>query len=164
MSADAGHTSYTLAPDVRVERDAGGAFLRTPISETWIEAGVDLQIVALLDGTTRSEDDLHVQLRRTDTDADTRCAALLYRLDRLGFLTRTLSSGERRLASCVPLRPASDAPPDRPPEGLLRLSAHALARVDGDLIALEKPGAWARLRIHDRDLQPLLHDLAAGRP
>jgi oxazoline/thiazoline dehydrogenase len=166
MSADAVQTSYTLAPDVRVEHDDEGAVLRTPISETWIEAGVELDTVALLDGTSRSEADLHVQLRLTEPhdDAETRCAALLYRLDRLGLLTRTLSSGQRRLASCVPLRPASGTRPDRPPEGLLRLSAHALASVDGDLIALEKPGAWARLRIHDRDLLPLLHDLAVGRP
>jgi hypothetical protein len=117
MSADAVQTSYTLAPDVRVERGDEGAFLRTPVSEIWIEGEAELETVSLLDGATRSEADLHAQLRLTDTDDDTetRCAALLFRLDRLGLLTRTLSSGERRLASCVPLRPGSGAPPDRPP-------------------------------------------------
>ncbi len=29
---------------------------------------------------------------------------------------------------------------------------------------LEVPGSWARMTIHDRDLFPLLHDMAAGRP
>jgi oxazoline/thiazoline dehydrogenase len=166
MIAAAVQWSYTLAPDVRVEPEDGGAFLRTPITENWIEAGIDLETVTLLDGASRSEADLHVQLRLTHShdDTETRCAALLFRLDQLGLLTRTLSCGERRLASCVPLRSGSGGPPDRPPEGLLRLSCHALARVDGNLIALEKPGAWARLMIHDRDLLPLLHDLAVGRP
>jgi SagB-type dehydrogenase family enzyme len=165
VSTDVVQTSYTLAPDVRVERTDEGAVLRTPISETRIADGVELETVALLDGASRSEADLHARLRLTANhdNAETRCDALLYHLDRLGLLTRMLSSGERRLASCVPLRPASGAPPDRPPAGLLRLSANALARTDGDLIALEKPGAWARLRIHERDLLPLLHDLAIGR-
>jgi SagB-type dehydrogenase family enzyme len=55
------------------------------------------------------------------------------------------------------------APPDRPPDGLLRLSRHAIARADGTAIVMEKPGAPARLLIHDRDLLPILHDLAVGR-
>ncbi len=63
----------------------------------------------------------------------------------------------------MPLRPPPGAPPEQPPEGPLRFSPRALARVDGKLISLEAPGAWARLTIHDRDLLPLLHDLAVGR-
>ena len=32
------------------------------------------------------------------------------------------------------------------------------------MLSLEAPGSWARMTIHDRDLLPLLHDLAVGRP
>jgi SagB-type dehydrogenase family enzyme len=38
-----------------------------------------------------------------------------------------------------------------------------MARVDGHLMALEVPGAWAKVTIHDRDLLTLLHDLSIGR-
>jgi SagB-type dehydrogenase family enzyme len=164
MTAEAVQWSYALAPDVRVEPVAGGAFLLTPTSEAWIEGAVEIETVTLLDGTCLSEPDLHTRLRSIDPDdeVETRCAALLFQLDTLGLLVRTLCSGKRRLVSCVPLRPGSGAPPDRPPEGLLRLSCHALAHVDGNLMTLEKPGARARLILHDRDLLPLLHDLSVG--
>jgi oxazoline/thiazoline dehydrogenase len=88
---------------------------------------------------------------------------LLYRLDRLGLLARGLNSGERRLVSCVPLRPPSEPAPQRPPDGPLRLSRRAFARAEGGALLLESPGAWASMTIHDRDLLPLLHDLATGR-
>jgi oxazoline/thiazoline dehydrogenase len=166
MTAEAVQWSYALAPEVRVEPGVGGAVLRTPTTEARIEGAVEIEALKLLDGTGLSEPDLHTRLRSIDPDdeIETRCAALLFQLDTLGLLARTLCSGERQLVSCVPLRPGSGAPPDRPPEGLLRLSCHALARVDGNLITLEKPGAHARLMFHDRDLLPLLHDLSFGRP
>ncbi|WP_426616303.1 SagB family peptide dehydrogenase [Bradyrhizobium sp. McL0616] len=89
--------------------------------------------------------------------------ALLFRLDRLGLLVRSLSSRGRRLASCVPLRP----PPAVTLEGLLeeplRLSPHAYARAEGKIITLEAPGSWARMTFHERSLLPLLYDLAVGR-
>jgi SagB-type dehydrogenase family enzyme len=166
MTSDAVQLSYALAPDVRIEPGNGGAFLRTPISDTWLEGAFELDVLELLSGVGRSEAELHGRLRlnASDDDVETRCAALLFQLDRLGLLARTLSSGGRRLVSCVPLRPPPGATPDRPPEGALQLSPRALARFEGSLISLEAPGSWARMTIHDRDLLPLLHDLAVGRP
>jgi SagB-type dehydrogenase family enzyme len=166
MTSEAVQWTYALAPDVQIEPGNGGAFLRTPVSATWLEGAFDLGVVELLSGVGRSEADLHVRLEPngSDDDVETCCAALLFQLDRLGLLARTLRSGGRRLVSCVPLRPPYGAPPERPPEGALRLSPRALARFEGSLVSLEAPGSWARMTIHDRDLLPLLHDLSIGRP
>jgi SagB-type dehydrogenase family enzyme len=165
MTSNAIEWTYALAPDVQVERNDRGAFLRTPTIQTWIEGGVELEVLELLRGAGRSEAELQVHLRLSgaDDDRETRCAALLFRLDQRGLLARALTSGGRRLASCVPLRPPHGAPPERPPQGPLRLSPRALARVEREWISLESPGSWARMTIHDRDLLPLLHDLAGGR-
>lgn len=158
--------TYALAPDVEVDPGYGGVLLRTATSQTRLEAIGDLEVLELLAGAGSSEAQIHDRLRLggRDGDAKTRCAALLFRLDRLGLLARGLSSGGRRLASCLPLRPPPEVPPQRPPEGPLRLSPRALARAEGNAVCLEAPGAWATIRIHDRDLLPLLHDLAVGRP
>jgi oxazoline/thiazoline dehydrogenase len=165
MTSDAVKWSYALAPDVQLELGNGGAFLRTATTETYIEGGVQLRALEFLRGTGSSEAELDAQVRRSgfEDDLETRCAALLYRLDRLGLLARTLSSGGRRLATCVPLRPPTGSPPESPLERQLRLSPHAHVRVEGDVISVETPGSWARLIVHDRDLLPLLHDLAVGR-
>jgi oxazoline/thiazoline dehydrogenase len=166
MTSDAVQWTYALAPDVQVEPGNGGVFLRTPTNETWLEGAFELDVLELLSGVSRSEAELHVRLRLngTDDDVETRCAALLFQLDRVGFLARTLNSGGRRLATCGPLRPPPGVPPERPPEGPLRLSPRAFARFEGSLICLEVPGSWATMTIHDRDLLPLLHDLTLGRP
>lgn len=158
--------TYALAPDVEVVPSHGGALLRTPTSRTWIDAAVELEGLELLAGSGISETQIqnHLRLSKFDQSAETRCAALLFRLDRLGLLARGLNSSGHRLAVCIPLRPPTGGLPERPPEGLLRLSPRAIARVEADVISLEVPGSWARLTIHDRDLLPLLHDLAAGRP
>jgi oxazoline/thiazoline dehydrogenase len=159
--------TYALARDVEFRAANGGALLRTATSQIWVEAPAgELEVLQLLAGRGGSEAQIQCRLRSTvtDRDAETRCAALLFRLDRLGLLARTLSSSERRLASCVPLRPPPDSLQERPPEGPLRLSPRALARAEGRVVSLEAPGSWARMTIHDRDLLPLLHDLAIGRP
>jgi SagB-type dehydrogenase family enzyme len=54
-------------------------------------------------------------------------------------------------------------PLESPLEGELRLSPLAHARADGKVVSLEVPGSWAKMTIHDRNLLPLLHDLAVGR-
>jgi SagB-type dehydrogenase family enzyme len=38
-----------------------------------------------------------------------------------------------------------------------------LVRPERGVVALEVPGAWAKVTIHDRELLPLVHDLATGR-
>jgi SagB-type dehydrogenase family enzyme len=93
-----------------------------------------------------------------------RCAALLFRLDRAGLLTRSLRSGGRRLVSCVPQRAPPGPPPPSPPEGPVLLSAYAFARAEAGAVSLMTPGAWAAMILHARDLLPLLHDLSVGRP
>jgi hypothetical protein len=165
MTSDAVKWSYALAPDVQLELGNGGALLCTATTETRIEGGVELRALEFLRGAGSSEAELDAQIRRSgfEDDLETRCAALLYRLDRLGLLARTLSSGGRRLATCVPLRPPTGSPPESPLERQLRLSPQAHVRVEGDVISVETPGSWARLIVHDRDLLPLLHDLAVGR-
>ena len=166
MTSDSVHWTYALAADVRVEPGDEGTCLRTPTDENWIEGAVEIGALELLAGADSSEAQLHARLRLSGSDADdveTRCAALLFQLDRLGLLSRTIHSKERRLVSCVPLRPPPGPPHERPPAGPLRLSPRALARVEAHLLVLELPGAWARIAIHDRDLLPLLHDLAVGR-
>jgi SagB-type dehydrogenase family enzyme len=157
--------TYALAPDVEVCPSDGGALLRTATSRTWIDAAVELEVLELLAGSGSSEAQIqnHIRLSKSDRSAETRCAALLFRLDRLGLLARGLNSSGHRLALCIPLRPPPGGPPERPPQGLLRLSPRALARVEANVMSLEVPGSWARLTIHDRDLLPFLHDLAVGR-
>jgi oxazoline/thiazoline dehydrogenase len=166
MTSDAVLWTYALAPDVEVRANQGGAVLCTATNRTWIAAAGDLEVLNLLAGIGSSEAQIQSQFRLSEPDcsAEIRCAALLFRLDRLGLLARGLSSSGRRLASCIPLRPPPDHPPERPPQGLLRLSPCALARAEANVVSLEVPGAWARMTIHDRDLLALLHDLAVGRP
>jgi oxazoline/thiazoline dehydrogenase len=166
MTFDAVLWTYALAPDVNVESGDGGALLRTPISRIRVEGRCELKILELLAGDGCSEVDVCRQLQPSEPDIniETSFAALLYLLDRVGFLARGLSSRGRRLVSCIPLRPPPGALPDCPPEGPLRLSPRALARADGGVLSLEAPGSWAKLTIHSRDLLPLLHDLVIGRP
>jgi SagB-type dehydrogenase family enzyme len=165
MNSDTLLRTYALAPDAQVELVSGGAFLRTPTSRNWVASTGELTILELLAGSGISEADICRRLRLTEPDrnAEIQVADVLYRLDRQGLLTRRLNSGGRRLVSCVPLRPPPGTPRESPPEGALRLSPHALACAEEHLISLEAPGSWARIAIHDRELLPLLYDLAVGR-
>jgi hypothetical protein len=165
MTSDAVVLTYALAPDVEVEPADGGALLRTATSRTWVRTATELKVLKLLEGDGSSEAQIHdrLQLSESECSAETHCAALLFRLDRLGLLARSLNSAGRRLASCIPSRPPPAALPERPPEGLLRLSQQVLVRADAGAVSLEVPGCWARMTMHDRDLLPLLHDLTVGR-
>jgi SagB-type dehydrogenase family enzyme len=165
MTSDQVSWTYALAPDVEVEPGLGGASLRTAVDQIWIEGDGELKALERLKGAGGSEAEISelLALDASDSVAGTRGAALLFRLDRLGLLARSLNSRGRRLASCVPARPPPEAPPERPPAGPLRLSPAALARIDGDAVSLEQPGAWAKLTIHDRALLSLIHDLATKR-
>jgi SagB-type dehydrogenase family enzyme len=132
----------------------------------WVEPA-EFELINGLASGGRSETEL-LQSEQTierDPNAATRCAALLFRLDRAGLLARSLISGGHRLATCVPLRPPpGPPPPESPPETPVRLSPHAIARAEASAVGLEAPGAWARLILHDRNLLPLLHDLSVRRP
>ena len=168
--SDAVSWSFVLAPGVKLEPDDGGALLRTATDELQIEAA-DFELVKHLVSEDlanegRTERELHERASATDPggDATTRCAALLFRLDRAGLLKRSLCSGGRRLVSCVPLRAPPGPPPPSPSEGPLLLSAYAFARAEAGAVSLMAPGAWAAMILHDRDLLPLLHDLSVGRP
>jgi oxazoline/thiazoline dehydrogenase len=166
MTASSAFWTYALAPDVKVEPFHGGVFLRTAISQARIEAADEIEIIKLLQGSGNSEAQLQkkIRLSRSARSSETVCAALLYRLDRLGFLARGLSRCDGRLASCVPLRPPPTAAlPQRPPEGRLRLSRQAIVRASGNLMCLEVPGSWAKMIIYDRELLALVYDLAGGR-
>jgi oxazoline/thiazoline dehydrogenase len=156
--------TYGLPPDVKVEPSLGGAFLRTPGNRMWIEPA-DVDVIKHLAGAGASEAQLQHGLQSTEshTDVTIRCAALLFRLDRAGFLARSLVSCGRRLASCVPLRAPARPEPQFPPELPVRLSQYAVARAEANAVCLEVPGSWARMTIHERDLLPLLHDLAIGK-
>ncbi|WP_376706965.1 SagB family peptide dehydrogenase [Bradyrhizobium japonicum] len=161
--------SYALAPDVEVCPTDGGAFVHTATCQIWVEA-TELKLLELLAAPGHSEEDIYDRLgdqpgqSNPDGDLRKRCAALLFRLDRLGLLIRGLSSQGRRLVSCIPLRPPPGATPKCSLEGVLRLSPSALARVDQGAISLEAPGSWVKMSLHDRSLLPLLHDLAIGLP
>jgi SagB-type dehydrogenase family enzyme len=98
-----------------------------------------------------------------DFSTEPQRTGLLIRLDRLGLLVRELNSSGRRLVSCIPLRAPTYDLPERPPEGLLHLAPTAFARRETNLVSIEVPGSWAKMVIHDRDLLPLLHDLAVGK-
>jgi SagB-type dehydrogenase family enzyme len=165
MTSDQVSWTYALAPDVEVEPGRGGASLRTAVHQIWIEGDGELKALERLKGAGGSEAEISdlLELGASDGVAGTLGAALLFRLDRVGLLTRGLNSRGRRLASCVPARPPPEAPPERPPAGPLRFSPAALARIDGDAVSLEQPGAWAKLTIHDRTLLSVVHDLATKR-
>ena len=165
MNSDAVLWTYALAPDVEVEPGHGGAFLRTATSRTWVEDAGEIEVLGLLAGVGSSEADIHDRLRpsASDGDSETRCAALLFRLDRVGLLARGLSSGGRRLVSwsrCARHPRASRSAHPRGRSGFRRGRSHVPR---GIAVSLEAPGSWASMTIHDRDLLPLLHDLAVGR-
>jgi SagB-type dehydrogenase family enzyme len=158
--------TYALAPDVDVHRAGQEVLLRTAAGQTRIEGIAEIATLDLLAGSGSTEEHIQIRMRSREPhcDADARCAALLYRLERRGLLTRTLSSAGRPLASCVPVRPPPDDLPQHLPQDPLRLSPHAVARAEAGHMVLDAPGAWAKMLIHDRDLLALLSDLAAGTP
>lgn len=164
MTSEAVLWTYALPPDVKVEPSHGGAFLLTAANQMWIETSEFEVIKRLMEGDN-SETQLQrgLQLKASDPNVTTRCAALLFRLDRAGLLARTLNSYGRRLASCVPLRAPPGPPPQSPPEVPVRLSPYALARAETNVVSLEVPGSWARMNMHDRHLLPLLLDLSVRR-
>src|SRR5882724_11102647 len=153
MTSDAVLWTYALAPDVEVAPGPGGAFLRTATSRIWIEASDELKVIELLAREANSEAQVHGQVRLDQVSNHNmpRYEALLFRLDRLGLLARSVSSRGGRLASCIPLRPPPEVPLECPLEGELRLSPVAHARADGKAVSLEVPGSWAKMTIHDRN-------------
>jgi oxazoline/thiazoline dehydrogenase len=165
MTADAVRWTYALAPDVTVDRSSGKTCLLTATSRSWIDPG-DVDVLELLAGFGSSEHQIRERFARrvSDADASILSAALLFRLDSVGLLARTVSSRGRHLASCIPLRPPPGPPPASPPDGPLRLSPHTVARAEDGMVSLERSGTWARMAIHDRDLLVMLHDLSVGRP
>lgn len=156
--------TYALPPDVKVTPSRGGAYLLTAAGQMWVGAD-EFEVIKQLTGEGRSQIQLQhrVPSIESDTDVGTLCAALLFRLDRAGLLARTLTSGGRQLASCVPVRAPPGPPPQSAPEAPVRLSSHTLARVRANGISLEMPGSWATITLHDRDLLALLHDLSTAR-
>jgi SagB-type dehydrogenase family enzyme len=156
--------TYALPPDVTVESNNGGALLITAANQMWINSA-EFEVIKRLTEGEKSEAQLRrdPQLKKSDPEVTTRCAALLFRLDRAGLLARSLVSYGRRLASCVPLRAPPGPPPQSPTEVPVRLSPHALARFETNAVSLELPGSWARMTILDRHLLPLLHDLSVRR-
>lgn len=166
MTSEALYWTYALAPDVTIEPVDGGAFLRTATSRSWIEGSAGwMEVLSLVAAADRTEEFIVQRIRDVAPghNAQVSCAALLYHLDQLGLLTRAVCSSGRQLASCVPLRQPPAAPPTRPPKGVLRLSPLAVLRVENGSVSIETPGAWATLRVHDRELLPLLCDLGSGR-
>jgi hypothetical protein len=90
-------------------------------------------VIELLAREADSEANVDGQVRRDHVSNHNmpRCEGLLFRLDRLGLLARSVSSRGGRLASCIPLRPPPETPLECSLEGELRLSPIAHARVDG---------------------------------
>ncbi|MFM7169299.1 MAG: SagB family peptide dehydrogenase [Cyanobium sp.] len=83
-------------------------------------------------------------------------------LDRRGWLVRHLWWGDRRMLSCLPLRPPPQVPSGALPSGRIQLSRSALIRCGEVGWELASAGAWAKLLIHDPHLWPLLHRLGMG--
>jgi SagB-type dehydrogenase family enzyme len=166
MSSNTVLWTYTLAPDVDVQRADQRVLLRTAAGQARIEAPADIKAIELLAGSHSSEAQIRAGLRTSESDSNAgeRCAVLLSGLERRGLLTRSLSISGRQLVSCVPLRPPPHDFPQRAPEGPLRLSPSAIMRAERNLMVIEVPGAWAKMIIHERALLSLLHDLAAGTP
>jgi oxazoline/thiazoline dehydrogenase len=164
MTCEAVHWTYALPTDAKLEPSHGGAFLLTAANQMWFDSA-EFEVIKRLTEGDKSETQLQLdlQLKESDPNVTTRCAALLCRLDRAGLLARSLISCGRRLASCVPLRAPLGPPPQFPPEVPVRLSRYALARADTNAISLEVPGSWARMTMHDRHLLTLLHDLSVTR-
>jgi oxazoline/thiazoline dehydrogenase len=157
--------TYSLASDVKVCLADRCAILRTAITETRIDGADELRAIELLAAAGGSEAEIQNQFRSEGPEVPvTSCSALLFRLDRMGLLARTLSDHSRVLATADPMRPPPRALPHQPPTGPLRLSRHALGRIKESAIWVEVPGSWARMTFHDRELLPLLQDLAGGLP
>jgi oxazoline/thiazoline dehydrogenase len=152
MTSDPVAWRCALAPDVTVEPTAGGALLRSATASWRLAGDRVLLLLAALAGAGCDE---------ASCSNQDEGAALLFRLDRLGLLARTLHSFGRPLVTCVPLRPPP-ARPGRLPDRPFRWSPRMLARPERGGMLLEVPGSWARLALHDRALLPLLHDLAIG--
>jgi hypothetical protein len=107
MTSKAVLWTYPLALDLEIDPRDGGAILRTANNQTWIEGADEMRVIELLAGVGSSEARSAVRLKiaGSDSGGETRCVALLLRLDHLELLARNLSSRRRLLASCVPMRP-----------------------------------------------------------
>src|SRR4051794_27186235 len=141
MTSDSIVSTYALALDVDVHRAGQEVLLRTAAGQTRIEGIAEIDALDLLAGSGSTEELIQIRMRSREPhcDADARCAALLYRLERRGLLTRTLSSAGRPLASCVPVRPPPDDLPQHLPQDPLRLSPHAAARAEAGHMVLDVP-------------------------
>jgi len=164
VSADGVLWSYALSPDVTLTDHEGAARLHSGAVALNVADGTERELVAILSSGERlGEAGMLARLSEGGGTATAACcAALLYRLDRTGFLERTIGDGRGPIATCLPLR-QPDGPRARGPRGgTLRLSPAALAFPRPEGLVLEAPGTWARVILHDRALAPVLHDLAAG--
>ena len=164
MNAELPRWTYALAPDAAVDATADGGVLRTATTLLRLDDDEAAAAQCLVGpGVSQAAMAAVLQRERPGADARTPCAALLLKLDGQGLLVRTLLSGDVRLASCVPLRAPPGPPPGPPNVGVLRLAGETRLRVADDGLELHADAAWATVRIHDRQLMVLVHDLARGR-
>ena len=162
MSAPIFPWSFALAPDVSLgaDGDESRTVLRSPTEA--FDLALPSRERGLLQALARRWCD-EDGLRRAHAGGgveDGAASTLLFRLERMGLLSRAVFSAGRLLVASAPLRrPPGPPPPD--PTGRIRLSRFAALRRDEEGRAvLEAPGAWAGLVLHARELMPLLHDMA----
>jgi oxazoline/thiazoline dehydrogenase len=166
MTSAPARWAFALAPDARLERVEAGVLVHTATGGYRLEVTVaETAVLERLAGLGGSEAVLRAACRGAApaADAEATCSALLFRLERGGLLARGVECGGRLLASATPLRAPPGPPQEQLPDGVLRLAPFAGVRAGDGHVSLEAPGWWARARLHERALFPLLHDLAAGR-
>ncbi|MEP2031510.1 MAG: SagB family peptide dehydrogenase [Paracoccaceae bacterium] len=165
MDFDAIVLTFSLLPGLDVSGSGKEAFVSVAQSSHKMGGPLEYRILTRLANGRCTEAQLVAlpDLKATGVQAVECCAALLFKLDQLGFLVRTVNEGARVLISSVPNRAHLMRHPELSLTGPLRLSPFAMLQEHMGEMSLEAPGGWARVTLHDRDLFPILHDLAAGR-
>jgi hypothetical protein len=164
MNPETVFLTFSLAPDMgetHGKERAGSIRADRPLRDS---AAEQIMLTCLAEGScTEAQLVALPELEMAGPEASEICAALLFRLDRSGFLVRTINHQGRPLVSCVPYRAPLTQRPGNLPKGPHRLSPQAIACTQGGEMSIETTGAWARITLHDRDIFPLLHDVVAGR-
>lgn len=157
--------TYKLAPDVHIQEDDGGMLVRAGVQKALFSTSAEIAVLGLL----TSEDGVSETLLRNRIaalgqadNADILAPALLFKLESMGVLGRTLFEAGEPCVSISPLRAPRNSMRTEPPSGQLRLSPYVVAEPKEGQFVIQVPGAWASFGFHDRGLLGLLHDLTVG--
>ncbi|KIC47370.1 hypothetical protein RA28_06985 [Ruegeria sp. ANG-S4] len=149
--------SYGLVRDVALETSEDHVLIRTPARTLRFAGKENAELVRLLAKGDAAEDALGAAVNASDM-----CAALLFRLDQIGLLIRSLLHEGRRIAACVPHRAPEHGLPQSLSAPTLQLSSRVILQPVDLGYRVYVPGSWAEIEILGAGSSLLLFDLAQG--